>query len=152
MDLFKKAAIEDARKEIMEKRGEGCVCPVCDQFVKVYKRKINAILAKQLLMAHRKYESQWFHIRDMDYFTTDWAVLHHFDLITPQPHNAGDEGKKSSGWWKITARGAAFCQKEIEIFSHILVYNNEMIGFSGTHVSIDDCLGAKFDYNELMNA
>lgn len=153
VNLFptKKEIIQELKQETRTKAAEkGCECPVCGQNVKIYKRKINSILAKQLLLAFKKHGLEWFHIRDMEYFTTDWAVLQHFNLIFPKPHNIGDGGKKTSGYWRITKNGRLFCLRDHFVFSHALIFNNTRLDFAGKLVTIDDCLGEKFDYKELM--
>lgn len=153
-DLFTKSAIEDARKDVMRKRDDGCVCPVCDQFVKVYKRLLNSTMARQLIVAWNKNGDRWFHTRDVvlegSAGAGDFAKLENWGLISPRDHEKGDQGKRTSGLWCITQKGAGFIHGHVQVPSHALIYNNELLGFTQDMVTIQDCLGKHFDYNELM--
>jgi len=51
-----KQVIEIKKQDVMDKaRHKGADCPVCGQFVKVYKRTINASMAAQLARAYKKF-------------------------------------------------------------------------------------------------
>lgn len=142
---------EERERMEFEAKNKGCTCALCGQFVKVYKRKITSTMAKQLILAHKKHGADvGFHIRDMSYFTTDWAVLQHFDLIKPMPHQTGKDGLKASGSWKITEKGDEFVTGNETVPKYALVYNARRIGWDGEDVNITSCLGQKFDYNDLM--
>ena len=44
-----------------------------------------------------------------------------------------------------------FVENRMKVCSHVILYNKNIIGFDGPQVSIEDCLGFLYDYNELIN-
>lgn len=153
-DLFEKPAIDKLKKEMAKSKAEGCECPVCGQFVKVYNRSINSTMARQLIKAYREHGREWFHTRDVvldgSAGAGDFAKLQLWALIEPQEHEKGQDGKRTSGMWRITETGESFIKGRIHRAKHISIYNNEIEGYSEARVYIKDALGNKFDYNKLM--
>jgi len=58
------------------------------------------------------------------------------------------EGK--GALWAPSSRGVDFVTRKIRVQSHALIQDNVCKGFDGELISIDEALGAKFDYVELM--
>ena len=44
-----------------------------------------------------------------------------------------------------------FVENKIEIESHVYLYDAEFLGHSDTKTNVIECLGNKFNYQELMN-
>ena len=155
--LFDDQVLDRKRAEIMEAaEGEGCECPVCDQFVKVYRRKITSTMARQLLELHKRTIAgqEWVHGRDVVFGGTgtgDFAKLQFWGLIEPKPHRVGDDGKKTSGYWQLTNLGFAFCEKQTAVPLYLFIYNNQVLRESDECTSIEGALTDKFDYRELMD-
>jgi len=147
-------SIVSAIGDTMEKaRGKGCDCPVCGQFVKVYRRTINKAMARQLSQAYRKFGvGQEFHISDV--FPGgggDFAKLRYWGLITEIENS--DHNKKSSGKWYVTFSGAAFLKGTASVSKYVLIYNGKFLDFEGlAPITFKECLGKDFDYHELMSA
>ena len=78
----------------------------------------------------------------------EFAKLAHWTLIRQRVNE--DTGKRTSGVWAPTKRGVEFAYGRIAIASHVHLYNNSPVGFSG-RTNIHGALGTKFDYEELMN-
>lgn len=151
----RKKIIAELRDDLKQKAADkGCECPVCGQFAKVYRRSVNSTMANMLIRAYNEFHREWFHISDIGMGkgagSGDFSKLQYFDLIQREDHNAGDQGKKTSGRWRITEFGVLFIQKQVYIQKYALVYNAEKLGYEGEHITIDECLGDKFDYNQLM--
>ena len=147
--------IHEMREKVMSKaREKGCECPICDQFVKIYKRKINSTMAQQIIEARRKFGSNIFHVGNLKSGPQtgggDFAKLLYWSLIEEKPWEKGQMGKRTSGEWCLTQKGIDFCDGKIKLPEYALIYNGECMGFSEKQCTIQGCLGDKFDYNELM--
>lgn len=147
-------ALDTAKKEAMAAaRGEGCSCPVCGQFVKVYNRTITSTMARQLIHAWRCHGLAWFHTRDVVMQGSgagDFSKLEFWGLIEAQPHKSGEDGKKSCGWWRITDVGLQFIKGESSQPRWAAIYNNTLLEKLGESITIRDALGQAFDYGVLM--
>jgi hypothetical protein len=157
MDLFTSEAIKSQKAETMSKAKEpkGTTCPCCGQFVKVYRRSITSTMAAQLIRVWKKFgESQWFHITDeaIGYGHGDFAKLRYWGLLEGMDHEKGDEGKRTSGYWRVTEKGGHYAARRIRLPEYCIVYNGEKMGFDGKQIDIAESLGKKFNYRELMNA
>lgn len=148
--------LDTLKKETMAKaHDKGTICPCCEQFVKVYYRTINSTMAHQLIYAYHTLAdpAQWFHARTVVMGSAsagDFSKLEYWGLIQRQHHNAGDDGKKASGLWRITPKGIEFLKGRIAVPKYAVVYNAKVIGHEGEETTCRDALGTKFDYNELM--
>jgi hypothetical protein len=61
-----------------------------------------------------------------------------------------ERGKKTSGYWRITQRGVDFVHGSLRVERWMMVYNDEVLEKSTEFVSIRECLGKEFRYDELM--
>lgn len=157
MNLFgTENMMAQAKRDIMDKaHKDGAECPCCGQFVKVYRRTITSTMARQLLAAYHKHGAHtWFHTRDVVLPNAsgagDFAKLEHWNLIERQGHVQGDDGKRTSGMWRITSVGKKFILNQTTVPMHTLIYNDKVLGQEGTHIDIHHALGKKFDYREIM--
>lgn len=135
----------------------GAGCPCCGQFVRIYKRKLNSIMAAFLIWLVRRDRASgesWQDIKaapdNIRSFGGDYAKLAHWGLVANKPNN--DPSRRSSGLWRPTPKGVDFALAHRPVPSHVHLYNNEVIGFSERQVSIVEALGARFDYQELMSS
>ena len=156
IDMFTgKTAIEQARDETQAAaRDGGCECPVCDQFVKVYRHSISATVLKTFVDAFNAHGMNYFHI---DYINKlnpknggSFAKLRHWNLIQELPKDPQDKSKRTSGQWKITSNGYDFIMNIYQIPKYALLYNGRCLGFEGDMLSIGDVTD-KFSLDELMN-
>lgn len=157
MDLFENGVLAALKKKVMNKaKDDGCSCPVCGQFVKVYKRRINSTMARGLIWANGKSPDEpWFHISSLiECISTsaggDFAKMRYWGLVEEQYHEVGQGGRKSSGMWRITEKGRNFVNNRVCVPEYALVFDGRVLEMSKNHVDIKSCLGHKFDYNELM--
>lgn len=144
---------QDVRKKAQQK---GCLCPVCDQFVKIYKRSITSTMARQLIHAYRCHgEGNFFHTRDMVMAGAgagDFSKLQYWKLIESKIPMEPDDDKKSSGLWRITPLGKAFILAETDMDQFAIVYKNEVLEFQGGKIGIAAALGNQFSYAALMQS
>lgn len=155
-DLFgAENALATAKRETMAKAKEkGTSCPCCGQFVKVYRRTINSTMARQLITAHHKHGAAWFHTRDVVLMDSagagDFSKLECWGLILRESHVQGDDGKRTSGMWKITDKGRDFIAGKTLVPQYAFIYNGDLLELGGVDIHIQHALGKKFDYREIM--
>jgi len=76
-------------------------------------------------------------------------VLTSWDLVERRPKDE-PKGARYSGLWRPTYKGWEFYHGVIKIPKKAFAYNNLVEGYSDELVSIDECFGVFFDYNEAM--
>lgn len=72
-----------------------------------------------------------------------WGLI---EKYVPAP-----DGQKSSGLWGLTEFGCDFVEGNVKIKEIANVFDDKVLGFAGKEMSIKECLGAKFDYYQLLN-
>ena len=145
--------LEEAKQFIRDNFQEGSSCPCCGQFVKLYKRKLTSGMAKALInlyYASSRSTKRYIHITDLGHLNGgEFAQLQRWGLIVEQPNE--DEEKRTSGMWAITYDGMSFVEKLRTVPSHVYTYNGKTIKFSVKETNIEQALGNKFHYTELMS-
>jgi hypothetical protein len=142
-------SLRDARNMLRTLVEEGHRCPLCTQMAKVYPRTIHATMARELIRCYRAAGTDWFHVPTVighnggDLLKTRFWGLMEEEMLTRE-----DGGR--AGYWRITAIGEAFIQRRLNVPKHARVFDNRRLSLSGPPVSIADCLGTKFRYDELM--
>jgi hypothetical protein len=137
---------------------KGTHCPACNQSVKLYQRPLTSSMAYGLILLARENSAEdgWIHIEN--YFKelnipssirgdisklVNWKMLERFE-------GTREDGSNRVGVYRVTENGRRFVRGQLQVYSHILIYNNEFKGFTGNLVGIKEALGKKFNYNELM--
>ena len=148
--------IAEARLYLRENLNVGATCPCCKQYVKLYKRKITGVTAAGLVILYRRNMrigwNDYVCIPDLltEKKYTDVTKLFYWDLIEPLIGKR-EEGSKRVGYWRLTQKGREFVEGKIAIDKNVFVYNNKVYRRSEEKATIKDCLGLKFDYEELMS-
>jgi len=144
-----------ARDGVEEDLEEGSYCPCCGQFCKLYRRTINAAMARALINLVRIWEAnpRWINIHEMKLVQGrraggDFAKLRWWGLIEAKENE--DESKKDSGMWRPTEAGREFVYLQLTVPKYVLVYNNQVRSSGPEKIDIKDSLKAKFNYAELM--
>lgn len=141
--------VEEAQDYLRAHLDEGTECPVCTQLVKVYRRKINAGMARALIALYRESAFEFAHLARLAPWTHEGGQLAWWGLIEQDGSKREDGGQ--SGWWRLTANGRAFVHNQLKVPKYVHVYNGRVLRIDDTeHVSIIDALGTKFDYRELI--
>jgi len=148
------ATLGEAREWLSENVDEGALCPCCNQHAKIYTRKLNAGMARTLIwIVQNTGPEQWIDMSRAPKFihkNREHGKLTHWGLLEAKPNEDGT--KKDSGVWRATPSGRTFVQGVVSARSHVHLYDNEALGFADTKVTIQDALGEKFDFQELMSA
>jgi hypothetical protein len=140
----------DARAALRELVYEGACCPCCTQFAKVYPRTIHSTMARELIRCYRAAGTDWFHVPTViGHNGGDLLKTRYWALMEEEKDIRRDDGGRA-GYWRITPIGEAFIRRELLVPKRAWVYDNRRIKLDGPDVSVVDCLGKKFNYNELM--
>jgi len=133
--------------------GDGGYCPCCDRWGKVYKRPLNAAMARALMWLTQAPDrgDGWVHVPST---APTWMLrapqlttLHLWGLVIGFDT---DTKLASSGLWKPTPLGVAFAENQARVQRYVYVYNNEVRGYEGDEISIIDALGEKYNYHDIM--
>jgi hypothetical protein len=145
-------------KELVEiSKDNGIDCPCCGQFVKRYKRVINAQMAAALVAVYKHEPNEFFHVGrfiiTQGHLRTsgggDFAKLRYWGLIEAQI-GFREDGCKHNGHFRMTQKGRDFVQNKKRVESHVYLYDGQLEGFSDSFIDIETALGKKFNYSELM--
>ena len=154
-DGDKGATLAQARERMLSlKEANDNLCPCCHQRVKLYRRKLHTEMAMFLIKLVKAYQQspRWYSTRELLPATaksaTDGAYLTRWGLIEREP-SMNSSGAKA-GMYKPTQKGIEFAQGGITVPSHIHILCGKTVGFSETLTTIQQCLGRKFNYAELM--
>lgn len=163
MSLPNTATLKEAKDLLKNEWSDGVECPCCTQFVKLYKRKITSSMAYALILIYRYFknhpEKEYVHMND--YLNSieglpfaiksgDNAKLRYWGLMEEKPE-VRDDGSTRAGYWKITELGKQFVEGDTAVQSHAKVFNSKSYGLEGELITIQDALGNKFNYDELMS-
>lgn len=169
LPLFPESTLDDKPLSEVKKltavmAEKGGHCPCCQQFVKLYRRRLGSSMARALVHLHRHLErpgteDKWVHLPT--YLTknrlprSDEAKLVHWGILESLRADR-DDGSSRNGYYQITELGKKFVKNEIRVPKYIWIYNQSVYGFSDGQarpletISIIEALGAKFSYRELM--
>jgi len=148
--------LEHARKYVRDQLEEGVECPVCKQMCRLYRRKLNSGLAAGLvwLVAEWRRHRGWVDmpIRAPRFILRaggQFSILAHWGLIEQQINI--ETRKRCAGKWRPTTDGALFADGVSLVPRYVLLYNNQVEGWSDEQIGVREALGDKFDYEELWN-
>ncbi len=133
---------------------KGYSCPHCGSYCKRYFRKFNSNMAVALIFLYRNREKGFVHLENLMIESGfkrcgDASYLRHYKLIEAFSGQRED-GSSRNGHYKITGRGIMFVEKKMKVQGTYIIYNNKHEGFEGDEIDIEQALGKKFDYRELM--
>jgi hypothetical protein len=134
----------------------GYKCPCCGQLCKRYFRKFNSNMALALIVLYRHKEKGFIHLentmKELGYKRCgDASYLRHYRLIEKM-EGEREDGSPRNGMYKITGIGIMFAEGHSMVQNTFIIYNNKHEGFEGEKITIEDALGKRFDYRELMNS
>jgi len=149
------STVKHAKVWVHQNRKTGVNCPCCNKLVKVYKRRLYSTMAMLLIRFYRLGYDGFVHITKVieltglaDYRCGDFAKLSYWGLIEEKSNDSTE--KRTSGYWKITDLGRDYCSGTVRIPSHVYLYHGECVGFSNELSDVNESLGVKFNYSELI--
>lgn len=134
--------------------GDGGYCPCCDRWGKIYRRSINASMARSLMWLSQQQDrgDGWVHVPSIApawlLRSNQLATLHLWGLVVS--FDPAESKLAASGLWRPTPKGLMFVHNAATVPKYAYVYNNRVEEFEGPDVSIEQCLGDKFDYQTLL--
>lgn len=150
--------IEQAKQFLRENMTNGTICPCCNNYVKMYKRKLTSTMVFCLIQFKKHVDrngndfQKYITILDRLKLTptqrADWQKLVYFKLIEPETN---ERGHVRSGYYRMTEIGMKFVNHKITIPEYVNVYNSKVFGYSETQINISQAIKNKFNYLELMS-
>lgn len=144
--------LAEAKQWLRDRVDDGAECPCCEQFAKVYKRKLNSTMARGLLWLYKQGDGWVEANRTAPHWLVSkggtFATLSHWGLIEEQPGTGG--AKRTSGVWRITPAGKVFASGAGMTPARVRLYAGRVLGFSSEQTTIREALGKRFNYDELM--
>lgn len=157
----KTTTLAQAQEVLKEHAIDGAICPACRQLVKLSSKELSANLGYTLLVLFRHFtkESTWIHV--LDYLGemvqlgsvvrgTDYTKLLLWGLLEEMPEDLRKKEKKKPGFYRMTAKGLAFCKGESTLPKEVFLYNDHVRGFSPESVGIREVLGTTYNYDDLI--
>jgi hypothetical protein len=144
--------VRDRLRE-MVKDGKGHDCPVCTRRVQVYKRNINATMARSLIAMWRAWGHEFGHLPTL----RPQAALHHsnqeaslawWGLIEEEKVRRPDGGR--AGYWRVTDLGGQWIRGEVTVPKFARHFNRRCLQVLGEPWSIHDALGTRFDWRATV--
>jgi len=147
------ATLTEARDWLRERLYDGARCPCCEQYARVYRRKLNATMIRALVALYRAGGTErYVHgptvLRGTNVFGGEVGKLALFGLVAEETARREDGGR--SGWWLVTREGEEFLHRRRVVRKYATVYDGRRLGWAGDDVTVDDALGTKFRLDELM--
>lgn len=145
------------RKDLQQGSKSGANCPVCDRYLRVYKRAFNANMAMFLksLVINSVMEASgggdgYIHYSKCNYTGRDYTCLQYWGLAETMKDEEGK--KKMSGYWKPTSSAFKFIKGETKVSKYVFTLNGDVLSFAEEKVSFEDALGTPFNYKDMMDS
>jgi len=148
--------LEEAKIWLRENLDTGARCPCCNQYVKMYKKRLSSTATLMMIRLYRieqKTGEKYHHLNELmaGYSISgcgDFATSRFWGLVEEMPND--DPKKKASGMWSLTEVGKKFVTKQARVKSHAKTYNAKCYGLVGEYIDVEEALKEKFNYEELM--
>lgn len=143
--------LAEARRQLQANLDEGIICQCCGQHAQRYRRKFNSGMARSLIRIYRRRGLDWCQITtEVPARSREEGKIAYWGLLEESTDVRDDGGR--AGWWRVTPRGRTFVLGRMRIPRIAIVYNAVCVGFDDTTmVTIQDCLGDKFNLTELLD-
>lgn len=150
--------LAEARDLLRSLVDAGARCPCCTQTVKVYRRPLSHVAARTLIALYQHAGDDYAHVPtllakhlpDIAHQGGYATLSAHWKLIEEAPVRRDDNGR--AGCWRITKLGRSFVRNWTTVPKYAHIYDGRLLRLSGPPITIDDALGTKFSYAELMGA
>lgn len=154
-ELTGESTVDDARNWLLDRVLKGAPCPVCAREARVWRRDIHSNIAYGLVLLYKAGANGTFiHkptvLKGKGSGSRDESIARYWGLLEEERTVKRDDGGRA-GYWRLTPRGVAFVRGAVTIPAYALVYNKKCLGLEGPPRTIQDCLGKRFDYQELMD-
>jgi hypothetical protein len=135
-------------------RGElehGAPCPCCTQMAKIYRRKVNATMARALIALYRAGgTTRYIHAPSLPGDTHEMSQLAWWGLIAEESDRIRDDGGRA-GWWRVTELGERWLYGAVTIPKYARIYDHRLLKVDGDPTTLEDALRRPFNLRELMD-
>lgn len=156
--------IKEAKELIEANMNAGLICPCCNQYVKLYQRKITSSMAYALVLIRLSRIQSHFHVEQFlkkqdcsSSIRGDFPKLRFWGLIELEKDSIIDVIDKASrqGFYRITKKGIDFVDNKLKVQKYVSIFNNKVYDKPLRRVemiSIKEALNDKFNYSELISS
>ena len=132
---------------------EGADCPACGQRAQLYRRKLDAGMARVLIQMHQRKNRQpgrWVHVPSLGTPGGDPIKTRHWGLIEKRDE-VREDGSSRAGWWRLTDLGIQFVEDRVRVPKYAYLYSGVCVKLDEDETtSVTEALGTRFHYGELM--
>jgi hypothetical protein len=143
----------EVRDWLRGKVEKGVHCPACEQFAKVYRRRIYAGMVRALVLMYREGDfgrRLYVHVPSIDPARGgDVAKLEFWGLIEEERVVRVDGGR--AGYWRVTVRGEDWLARKTVVARYARIYDGRLLSLTGVATTVDDALGSGFRLDDLMD-
>tara|TARA_Y100000310_G_C20386905_1_gene670870 strand:+ start:274 stop:735 length:462 start_codon:yes stop_codon:yes gene_type:complete len=147
--------LSEARKELRDNLDDGIRCPCCDKYARRYRRRFNSTMARSLIWLVRASKNPPMFVDVPKYGPRELVRSNQLPTVRwwgmVEREESGNPDLKHSGLWRPTIAGISFAMCERMVESTAVTYDGELEALEGELISIDDALGKKFSYAEIMS-
>jgi len=148
--------LEEAKRIVREKAEDpkGTICPCCSKLVKVYRRRLHqemALFLFKLFRRHQLYPRFYTMLElypESNKAASDGSYLPHWGLV--EKSDGVNTADAPAGLYKMTDKGIQFLHNQEYVPSHVHLLNNRVVGWSDSRTNVQQALGIKFKYDELL--
>ena len=118
---------------------------------KVYRRRLNAGMARSLILMYRAAGTDWQHIPTTTVGgSREEGKLRYWGLVEDGGHTP--PGGPRPGVWRVTEAGESFVLGHLKVPAHALVYDSKLLELDASRgeITIRDALADHFSYILLM--
>jgi len=144
-------SVDEAREYVREtlRRDIRRGCPCCGRDVYLYKRPLNATMARTIIKLWRAGgEEDFVHVPGLSGDTHEGSQLSWWGLAVSSLERRSDGGKR--GEWKLTRYGVDFVLDDASIPRYARTFDAHCFWLEGEPRTIIDCLKDPFHYRRLM--
>ena len=147
-------------------RGPGVHCPVCRQLVRIVEKDLSPEMGYVLILLYRHFQesADWLDIAKYlesmvaigsEATGGEWRKLVHWGLILERPPVkrsvlSKEPPVKTVGFYRLTDRGKGFILGQLKVPKSVLLYQGNLLEFSGKTITIQECLGKDYIYEDLL--
>jgi hypothetical protein len=124
-------------------------CHLCGRLVKVWPIQLNANMARGLIAIWRENGTGYVHVPSLKTAGHEESKAEYWGLISEEPSRRADGGRP--GWWRLAPLGVRFIHGQAYVPQTAHRYDGETVGHSGPAIGIQDALGKRFNWRELMD-
>lgn len=153
-------SLEAARQQFWRDIERGTDCLLCGRHAKLYKRKLNSGMARMLIVLFNMSldlppeANGWVHVSrillqsGVNAVAQEYSKLRFWGLLEERPNDNPET--PGSGFWRVTLLATNFVRGLTSVPRRVFVYDNQCLGHSDERTTIQEALGDRFNYEELM--